>query len=79
MLLRLYLVNGLSVESIGKMYGVSQPTASRWLARARATLLEDVKGALGVRLGVSSQELASLAGLVASGLDLSLSELLKTR
>jgi RNA polymerase sigma-70 factor (ECF subfamily) len=76
-LLRLHLVNGVSLEKIGLMYAVSQPTASRWLAAAREKLLEDVKQSLGVRLGTSSSELASLAGMVASRLDLSLSVLLK--
>ena len=78
-LLRLHLVNGVSVEKIGKMFSVSQPTASRWLAAAREKLLEDIKQALGARLGTSSAELASLAGMVASRLDLSLSMLLKAR
>jgi RNA polymerase sigma-70 factor (ECF subfamily) len=78
-LLRLYLVNGVSVEKIGQMFAVSQPTASRWLAAARETLLGDLKATLGNRLGASSQELASLAGMVASRLDLSLSMLLRSR
>jgi RNA polymerase sigma-70 factor, ECF subfamily len=78
-LLRLHLVNGVRVEKIGQMFAVSQPTASRWLAAARETLLEDIKATLGNRLGASSQELASLAGMVASRLDLSLSMLLRSR
>ena len=78
-LLRLHLVNGVSVEKIGQMFAVSQPTASRWLAAARETLLDDIKATLGSRLGASSQELASLAGMVASRLDLSLSMLLRSR
>jgi RNA polymerase sigma-70 factor (ECF subfamily) len=78
-LLRLSVVNGVSLEKIGKMFAVSQPTASRWLAAAREALLDDIKATLGNRLGASSEELASLAGMVASGLDLSLSMLLKTR
>lgn len=78
-LLRLHLVNGVSVEKIGQMFAVSQPTASRWLAAARETLLDDMKATLGNRLGASSQELASLAGMVASRLDLSLSMLLRSR
>ena len=77
-LLRLHLVNGLSVEKIGKMFGVSQPTASRMLARARESLLADIKASLLDRLGISSDEVASLAGLVASRIDLSLSILLRT-
>jgi RNA polymerase sigma-70 factor (ECF subfamily) len=78
-LLRLHLVNGVSVEKIGQMFAVSQPTASRWLAAVRETLLGDIKATLGNRLGASSQELASLAGMVASRLDLSLSLLLRSR
>ena len=76
-LLRLHFVNGLTMESIGKMYGVSQPTASRWLATAREGLLEQIKAILTARLGASSGELASLAALVASRIDLSLSLLLR--
>jgi RNA polymerase sigma-70 factor (ECF subfamily) len=78
-LLRLHLVSGLTVQGVGKAYGVTQPTASRWLAQARAALLDDIKSTLGARLGASSTELASIAGLVASRLDLSLSQLLRTR
>ena len=78
-LLRLQLVNGVSVEKIGKMFSVSQPTVSRWLAAAREKLLDDIKQALGARFGTSSVELASLAGMVASRLDLSLSQHLKAR
>jgi RNA polymerase sigma-70 factor (ECF subfamily) len=77
-LLRLQLVSGVSVDKIGKMFGVSQSTASRWLAAARATVLDEIIVRLRERLGVSAEQLASLAGLVASGLDLSLSQLLKT-
>ena len=78
-LLRLHLVNGVTVDKIGKMFDVSQATASRWLAAARETVLDDVKATLGKQLGTTPEELASLAGLVASRLDLSLSLLLKTR
>jgi len=78
-LLRLHLVNGVSLEKIGTMFSVSQPTASRWLAAARTKLLDDVKQTLAPRLGTSSAELASLAGMVASRIDLSLSTLLKAR
>ena len=48
-LLRLHLVNGVSLEKIGTMFAVSQPTASRWLAAARAKLLDDVKQTLAPR------------------------------
>jgi RNA polymerase sigma-70 factor (ECF subfamily) len=78
-LLRLHLCNGVTVEKIGKMFDVSQATASRWLAAARGAVLDHINATLGRQLGATPDELASLAGLVASRLDLSLSLLLKTR
>ncbi|HSY38666.1 MAG TPA: sigma-70 family RNA polymerase sigma factor [Polyangia bacterium] len=76
-LLRLQLVRGISVEKIGKMYGVSQSTASRWLAEAREAIRDEMDRLMRGRLDLSRDELASLAGLVASQLDLSMSRLLK--
>ena len=76
-LMRLSLVNQVSVENIGKMYGVSQSTASRWLGQAREQMADELRKVLGERLKVPASELNSLAGLVASQLDLSLSRLLR--
>ncbi|MEM9193011.1 MAG: sigma-70 family RNA polymerase sigma factor [Myxococcota bacterium] len=39
-ILRLYYVNGASSTKIGKMYGVHRGTVARWIANARAQLLE---------------------------------------
>ena len=75
-LLRLRLVNNISVEKIGKMLGMSQATASRRLAKARESLLIDLKTSLKERLRISSTEIASLANLLQSRLDLSISRLL---
>jgi RNA polymerase sigma-70 factor (ECF subfamily) len=77
MLLRLHLVSGTSTESIGKMYGVSQPTASRWVARAREALSGELQRLLRERLRLSPDEVASLAGVVASQIDASVSRLLR--
>jgi RNA polymerase sigma-70 factor, ECF subfamily len=76
-LLRLHLVGGMTVESVGRMFGIAQTTASRQLAKARTALLKDLKKTLRQRIGASSAEVASLAALVASELDVSLSQLLK--
>ena len=76
LLLRLHLVGGLSVENIGKMYGVSQATASRWLKSARDTVSDEVTRLLRERMHASPDELASLAGLVASQIEVSISRLL---
>jgi RNA polymerase sigma-70 factor (ECF subfamily) len=74
--LRLHMVNGVSVEKIGKMLGVAQSTASRWLAKARENVLADLKTILKQRLGIASAEIESLADLLASRLDLSISQVL---
>jgi RNA polymerase sigma-70 factor (ECF subfamily) len=76
LLLRLQLVSQVSVEAIGKMYGVAQATASRWLASARDRVQMEVIRLLRERLGASPDEIASLVGVVASQLDLSMSRLL---
>ena len=76
LLLRLQLVSQISVESIGKMYGVAQATASRWLATARDRVQTEVVRLLRERLGASPDEIASLAGVLASQIDLSISRLL---
>lgn len=76
LLLRLQLVGQVSVENIGKMYGVAQATASRWLASARDRVQTEVTRLLRERLGASPEEIASLVDVVASQLDLSISRLL---
>jgi RNA polymerase sigma-70 factor (ECF subfamily) len=78
LVMRLHLVGGMSVEAIGKMYDVSQSTASRWLAKARATIVETAQRLLQERLRVSPDEFQSLAALVVSQLDLSMSRVLSS-
>ena len=76
LLLRLHFVSHVSVEKIGKMYGVAQATASRWLASARDRVQTEVMRLLRERLGASPDEVASLVRVVASQIDLSISRLL---
>lgn len=72
MILRLHLVNGLSHEKIGALYNVNQSTATRWIARARDRIAREAQQSLRARLHVSTSEFQSLAHLVASQLDLSI-------
>jgi RNA polymerase sigma-70 factor (ECF subfamily) len=76
LVLGFYLVSGMSMDAIGKMYGVTQQTVSRWLLKARKAVLADVRRQLGERLNLGKSELASIARLVASQLDISISRLL---
>jgi RNA polymerase sigma-70 factor (ECF subfamily) len=77
LLLRLHLVDGLSIEKIGRMYGVNGSTASRWLAKARDTIKAEIHRLLRERLALTPSQLDSLGGLVASQVDLSISRLLR--
>ena len=70
--LRLYFVEGLTVEQIGAMQGAHKSTVSRWLTRARETVGAQVRQLLGERLRLSAPELESLMGVLQSELELSL-------
>jgi RNA polymerase sigma-70 factor (ECF subfamily) len=75
-LLRLHLLDGLNLEQIAKLFAVNRSTVFRWLAATREKLFADARRHLREKLGVSDEEFDSLAQLVRSRLDLSLSEIL---
>lgn len=72
-ILRLSLLEGLSHEKIALIYGVTQSTVTRWIARARESLAEGTQRILGERLRLGASEIHSIAKLVYSELHLSLS------
>ncbi|QRK10968.1 sigma-70 family RNA polymerase sigma factor [Archangium violaceum] len=74
--LRLHLVEGLSLERIGAVYRTHKSTVSRWLARAREEVLAGTRSRLAERLHLSDGELHSLLRDVPGQLDQSLSSLL---
>jgi RNA polymerase sigma-70 factor (ECF subfamily) len=78
MLLKLNLVSGLSTVQIGQMYGLDHSTISRRLSAARERVSDEVTRHMREQAGLAPSELHSLAGLVASQLELSMSRLLKT-
>jgi RNA polymerase sigma-70 factor (ECF subfamily) len=75
-LLRLAYVDGLSLESIGRMFAVNKSTVSRWLSSCRADLLRDAADRLRAELDLSGEEVESLLGLMPRDLDTSLHGLL---
>lgn len=75
-LLRLYHVDGLSLEAMAALYRVHLSTVSRWLGRARMRVAETTTELLRERLGVGASEVDSIAALVLSQVDLSLMRLL---
>lgn len=76
LLLRLNLVDGMSVDKLGTMYGVGRSTAARWLAGARGALLERARLGLRMKLRLTSTELDALAVDLLSQLDVSIVGLL---
>ena len=75
-LLRLYFAQGMTVEEIGRLQGTHKSTISRWLTRARAGLLTDVRGRLQRKLKLGEDELDSLLNALGSQLHVSLGRVL---
>jgi RNA polymerase sigma-70 factor (ECF subfamily) len=75
-LLRLHLVEGVTLKRVGHMYHVSRATVARWIADAREAVLAATRQLLRERLGLDDRELESVLRQVRSRLDLSVSALL---
>jgi RNA polymerase sigma-70 factor (ECF subfamily) len=75
-LLRLYHVDGLSLEAMAALYRVHLSTVSRWLTCARAQVADGTARHLRERLGVGRSDVDSIAALVMSQIDVSLTRLL---
>jgi RNA polymerase sigma-70 factor (ECF subfamily) len=76
MLLRLNVVDGMSVDKLARAYGVGRSTAARWLASARATLFDQVRSEIRRTVPLTSSELESLGAAIGSQLDVSVGTLL---
>ncbi|HEY2903386.1 MAG TPA: hypothetical protein VGL59_22570 [Polyangia bacterium] len=76
-LLRMHLVNEMTTRSIGKVYNVDHSTAARWLTDARQEIADHIQRLLRERLNLSPSEVQSIATLMTSQLELSISLLLK--
>lgn len=77
-LLRLYHVESLPLDAIAALYRVHLSTVSRWLSRAREGIAEATTRHLCARLGVGASQAESIAALVLSQVDLSLTRLLRS-
>ncbi len=78
-LLRMHLLDGVTLDQLARSYGVHRVTITRWLARARRGLLRATRRQLEARVGGPIGELDSFVGLVRSRLDLSFRRLLASR
>jgi RNA polymerase sigma-70 factor (ECF subfamily) len=75
MIFRLHLVDGVTIERIGHVYGVSHSTISRWFAAARGKVAEEAQRVIREEMNISAADFDSLRRLVISQLDMSLSML----
>ncbi len=71
-LLRLHLAERMSIDGLAVVYSVGRSTAARWLAGARASLLERTRERFCETVGLSFSEFDSVAAALRSDLDLSL-------
>lgn len=71
-LLRHAVCEDLTVDAIGKIYGVHRATAARWVQAARERLEHEVLDAVRARIPAGDESLASIMRLLASQVDISL-------
>jgi RNA polymerase sigma-70 factor (ECF subfamily) len=76
LLLRLNLVEGMSIDGLATAYAIGRSTAARRLVQARRELFDGVCRELRTRLKLSRRDLDSLAGEIQSQLDVSILRLL---
>lgn len=75
--LRHHLVNGLKIEEIAGIYRVSRRTVTRWIAGARASMLQTVRETVQATARIPDSQINSFLRDIRSNLDVSLSVALK--
>lgn len=70
--LRLHLVDGVTLEGLATAYGVHRATVARWLASARSSLLKRTRARLATLLRLGPGEIDSLIAQARSRLEISL-------
>jgi RNA polymerase sigma-70 factor (ECF subfamily) len=65
------ICHGVSIDVLGRMYGVNRATAARWVQRARDQLVRMTRGELASKLALPEPELDSYLRGVLSRLELS--------
>jgi RNA polymerase sigma-70 factor (ECF subfamily) len=75
--LRLSYVDGLTLTKLGRLYEVHETTIGRWITQAAAAVAEDTRRRLMAKLSLGGSSVESIARLVLSNLDLSISRVLQ--
>jgi RNA polymerase sigma-70 factor (ECF subfamily) len=74
-LLRLSLLEGLSIDQLGAVHGVHRATVARWIVSTKASLAKALHRELKARLKVDQKELESILRLIESQVHLTLERL----
>jgi RNA polymerase sigma-70 factor (ECF subfamily) len=75
-LLRLHLIDGMSIDKLAVVFQIHRATAARWLHSAREAVFTETRRLLQQRLKLSPPEFDSLVRVLRSQLDLSVTRLL---
>ena len=75
-ILRLHVVEGVSIEKIAASYGVHRVTVARWVWTAGETLLDGLRGRFREKFGIVPREFDSMARMARSQLSIDLAGLL---
>jgi RNA polymerase sigma-70 factor, ECF subfamily len=78
-LLRQHVIDGLSIDQLGALYGVHRATAARNLERARQAVLAGTRQRLASVLRVRTSELDSILRLIRSRVEITLRWLVRRR
>jgi RNA polymerase sigma-70 factor len=76
LVMKLFLVSGMTLDAIGKSLGITRQAVSKTLARARETIVERVEASVQRTLKMTKEDLTSILRYVASQLDVSISRAL---
>jgi RNA polymerase sigma-70 factor (ECF subfamily) len=76
LVLKLYLVSGMTLTAIGRSLGVTRQAVTKTLGQARDSILGEVEGSLRDQMKMSKSDLSSVLRLVASELDVNISRVL---
>jgi RNA polymerase sigma-70 factor len=76
LVMKLFLVSGMTLDAIGKSLGITRQAVSKTLARARATIVNRVEASVTQTLKMTKEDLTSVLRYVASQLDVSISRVL---
>ena len=75
-ILKLHVIDHLSIDEIGALYKVHRATAARWLEAIRDRLGERTRAIMGERVGIAAGDLDSVINVIQSQVDLTLSRIL---